>query len=96
MQGHQGLVLSFFFSEILSKKGRERVRSIMADPSIYPPGARKLKDPVSNLSAYTASDKWLLGSIALLVLRPIFSSVQSMVRLHSPVHNNYPIEKELG
>ena len=57
----------------------------MTDPSIYPPVARKLKDPVNSLSAYTVSDKWLLGSIALLVLRPIFSSVQSMVRFHSAV-----------
>ena len=54
---------------------------VMADPSIYPPGARTLRDPVNHLSAYTASYKWLLGSIALLVLRPIFANTTTMVRL---------------
>ncbi|CAN0127674.1 unnamed protein product [Ascophyllum nodosum] len=80
-QGQQGLTLSFFFAEILNKKGRERAACAVADPSIYPPGARTLRDPVNHLSAYTASDKWLLGSIVLLVLRPIFANTTTMVRL---------------
>ena len=70
----------FFFAEILNKKGCEGTACVMADPS-YPPGAWMLEDPVNHVSAYTASDMWLLGSIVLLVLRPISANTLTMVRL---------------
>lgn len=47
---------------VFSKKGRERVRRTMTDPS-HPPGVRKLKDPMNHIGAHTASDKWFLGYI---------------------------------
>ena len=75
------MALSFFFDEFLNKKLLKRAACVMSDTSIYPPGARTLKDPVNHLNAYTASDKWLLGSIVLLVLRPMFANITIMVRL---------------
>ena len=69
-QGQHGMSLRFLFAEILNKKGCDRVACAMADPSIYQPGARTLKDLLNHLRAYTAFGKWLPGSIVRLFYDP--------------------------
>lgn len=79
-QNSQGLVQPFLIS-LLNEPGRELISSIIRQGStLYPPGARTLKDVVSNYLSLTGSHKWLFASIILLVFRPVLRSTHSLVR----------------
>ena len=66
--------------QILSPKGRRAITAIVREGrTLYPPGTERLKDIVTNYKSLTGSDKWLLGSLMLLVFRPALVSVESMV-----------------
>ena len=53
--------------------------TIQEGTTLYPPGEDRLKNIVSNYTSLTGSDKWLLGSIMLLVFRPLLVDVEAMV-----------------
>lgn len=65
---------------MLNHTGRRMVSAtIQEGTTLYPPGEDRLKNIVSNYTSLTGSDKWLLGSIMLLVFRPLLVDVEAMV-----------------
>ena len=64
----------------LNKKGQAMVSAVVREGrTLYPPGEDRLKNIVTNYTSLTGSDKWLLGSIMLLVFRPLLVDVSAMV-----------------
>ncbi|CAN0374385.1 unnamed protein product [Ascophyllum nodosum] len=64
---------------MMNKDGRSIVSGVLLDPSIYPPGESTLLDPISHWYGYSASHKWLFGTITLLfVFRPLLMDIKSM------------------
>lgn len=79
LKNSQGLIQPYLIS-LLNRSGRKLVSAIVRQGStLYPAGARRLKDIVSNYSSLTGSHKWLLASIMLLVFRPVLQSTVSLV-----------------
>lgn len=73
-----------FFLGLLNEAGKQAISSVVRQGSaLYPPAASRLKDPCSNYSSLKGTDKWLLGSILLLVARPVLHDVPSLVRRHT-------------
>ena len=73
-------IVQTYMLRILSSKGRRAVTAIVREGrTCNPPGMERLKDIVMNFKSLTGSDKWLLGSLMLLVFRPALVSVDSMV-----------------
>lgn len=72
-----------FSIELLSKRGRRLVKSVMAQKKtlLYPPGSGKLKDVISNYTSLTGSDKWLFQTMMPLVWRVVLQDCRAMVRL---------------
>lgn len=73
LQNHLPLVIHSVM-DLLNKKGKNIVSAVIRDRSLYPPGEAELPDPVSKWASYTGSQKWFLGSVMLLVFRPLFES----------------------
>ena len=83
-QGQLTLAQKFFLS-ILNLKGKRMVSAtIQEGTTLYPPGEDRLKNIVTNYASLTGSDKWLLGSIMLLVFRPLLVDVSAMVSAIGP------------
>lgn len=68
--------------DVLTDKGLKIVSSVMQKEGrgLLSPGEKPLKDITKHFKTYTASQKWLLNSISLLVLRPIFATREHAVR----------------
>ena len=77
-QNHLGFVLSRVMG-MMNKDGRSIVSGVLLDPSIYPPGESTLPDPIFHWYGYSASHKWLFGTITLFVFRPLPMEIKSMV-----------------
>ena len=73
-----------FFLGLLNEAGKQAISSVVRQGSaLYPPAASRLEDPCSNYSSLKGTDKWLLGSILLLVARLVLHDVTSLVRDHT-------------
>lgn len=74
-----------FVLSILNSRGKLMVSATVREGrTLYPPGEDRLKNIVTNYTSLTGSDKWLLGSIMLLVFRPLLVDVEAMVSAISP------------
>lgn len=83
-QGQLTLAQKFFLS-MLNLQGKRMVSAtIQEGTTLYPPGEDRLKNIVANYASLTGSDKWLLGSIMLLVFRPLLVDVSAMVSAIGP------------
>ena len=78
-QGAQALVQVFCLN-LLNEAGRTAVSSVIRQRgTLYPPATDPLKDICSNYSSLRGCDKWLLGSILLLVFRCVLHDATSLV-----------------
>lgn len=74
-------LLCSYILGILNGDGRRLVAAIVREGrKLYPPGTERLKDIVTNYKCLTGSDKWLLGSLMLLVFQSLLVRVNAMVR----------------
>ena len=64
---------------MMNKDGRSIVSGVLLDPSIYPLEESTLPNPISHLYGYSASHKWLFGTMTLFVFRPRLMDIRSMV-----------------
>lgn len=48
--------------------------------NLYPPAEARLKDIVNDYASLTGTNKWLLASIFLLVIRPVIQTPAMLVR----------------
>lgn len=78
-QGQRTVAQSYML-DILSFTGKRVVAAIIRKERIvYPPGAERLKDVVTNETSLTESDRWLFGSLLLLVFRLVLYNGAKMV-----------------
>lgn len=63
----------------LRSKGQELVRATFEDPTIYPPGVARLKDPIRKRSSWKATDEATMARICHVALRIVLC--QRKVRL---------------
>lgn len=78
-QGAQALA-QIFCLNLLNEAGRTAVSSVIRQRgTLYPPATDPLKDICSNYSSLRGCDKWLLGSIVLLVFRCVLHDATSLV-----------------
>ena len=78
-QGQLALAQKYALS-VLNSAGKRMVSATVREgTTLYPPGEDRLKNIVTNYTSLTGSDKWLLGSIMLLVFRPLLVDVEAMV-----------------
>eukprot|EP00903_Cladosiphon_okamuranus_P020737 g19042.t1 len=76
---HKRWPLSFL--SLLNGAGREAISSVVRQRStLYPPATAQLEDIRSDYSSLKGSEKWLLGSILLLVARCVLHDTTSLGR----------------
>jgi hypothetical protein len=52
-------------------RGKTVVRAMLRDPSLLPPGAAALKDPISDRTSYRACDELTLTTVLSILFRPV-------------------------
>ena len=71
-----------FLLDLLSPAGREHVAGIFRQGrALLGAGVLPLKNPVKDYPGYTGAQKALFGSVQLIVLRGLFLSTATMVRV---------------